>query len=211
MATTYDTSELAGLFAQNSKVVGDLLKRATSIQTKISKSQEVKDGITQLNEISGRRPMNELLGSAESTGKKPLGLSEDWYNEMLSDNQKLKETLSKFQSGTDLIMAKHRSQTLQLVSHVNNMQSEADLRVDEASRRTHELELDKVQMSQKMEKMLQIMSLAVTVDNENAQDRETEMTKLQTENEGLRQLLGIAGIPQPGFEDEKEEEGAKQT
>ena len=45
------------------------------------------------------------------------------------------------------------------------------------------------------------MSLAVTVDNDKASSLEKEMEQLRTENDGLREMLGIAGIAADGIND----------
>ena len=90
----------------------------------------------------------------------------------------------------------------QLVKRVNTLQGEADTRVDAASKRSRDAEAELATVKGKMEEMLQVMSLAVTVDNDKAGQSVQELERLKVENHGLRELLGIAGIPNPGFEDE---------
>lgn len=46
-----------------------------------------------------------------------------------------------------------------------------------------------------LEKAAGIMCLAVDADSSQPNERDIELARLRTENDGLRQLLGIAGIP----------------
>lgn len=197
-----------------------LLKRATTIESKLNKARVVRAGFADLNAKAGRRDTTVLTGVADGRaieggastkdtsaivpGELSLGLSSTWYTDMLEDNMQLKTTLSKFQSAIDLIMAKHRSQTSQLVHRVNTLQDEADAQIDAATKRSRDLEKELASIKGKNEEMLQVMSLAVSIDNEKAGNHSKELEQLRVENEGLRELLGIAGIPQPGYEDEEE-------
>lgn len=200
--SSIDLQQLSGSVALNEQLVADLLKRSIGVEARLNKAKQIRNGYDELNQKAGRRGVPVLTGdSPGASSELPLGLSLNWYADMLNDNTQLKTTLSKFQSAIDLIMAKHRSQTTQLVNRVNSLQAEADARVDAAAERSQYLEEELAAMKGKMEEMLQIMSLAVTVDNDKASSLEREMEQLRTENDGLREMLGIAGIAADGIND----------
>ena len=117
----------------------------------------------------------------------------------------LRAVLDEFQSAIDLIMTKHRAQISALRQRQSASQIEVTGALESERERAMRLEAEVVRLTAKVHEMQAVMQLAMELDAENdrAYIAEKEVARLKSENEGLREMLGIAGLPAPGFEDEE--------
>eukprot|EP00041_Stephanoeca_diplocostata_P003470 m.34893 g.34893 ORF g.34893 m.34893 type:complete len:228 (-) comp14345_c0_seq1:229-912(-) len=189
-------SALTDAIAIDTQLADAVLKQATALQSKFDRHIESKDKFDELMNVVGRPTATQRAKEiSEQQNHSDGGLSEQWLTDLQEDNAQLRMTLSKFQSAIDLIMAKHRSQTQELMQGVNVIQAKADNSVREAEEAKVKLETEVHRLSAKLDRALQVMCLSVSEDIKSGAVQTTELERLRTENEGLRELLGIAGVP----------------
>lgn len=187
-----DVRTLSDALAIDNQLASAALNRARALKTKLSKATEYTKSLSTLNEFAERRSTDVLTGDNQAAT--PLGLSQQWATDLHDDNTQLRATLSKFQSAIDLIMQKHRTQVSQFMDNAKKLQSETDAKVKAVEDRNTELEQQTSKQASKIEEMLQVMCLAVVEDTKTQSVRDTEIQRLRTENQGLRQLLETAGM-----------------
>eukprot|EP00039_Didymoeca_costata_P019354 m.337204 g.337204 ORF g.337204 m.337204 type:complete len:200 (+) comp18074_c0_seq1:92-691(+) len=149
-----------------------------------------------------------IVSSTCDRSPKPQAGSQiaQWAKDVQSENGQLRAVLEEFLSTMDLLMDKHRGQVSSLIRRQEELQKEAEEKIDHERDRAKQFEAEVVQLTSKLLEMQGVMQLAIDLDTERYNDAtvDVELSRLQKENEGLRELLGIAGIPGPGYEDEPE-------
>eukprot|EP00035_Acanthoeca_spectabilis_P023217 m.448316 g.448316 ORF g.448316 m.448316 type:complete len:211 (+) comp19644_c0_seq1:272-904(+) len=188
-----DARTLSDALAIDNQLATAALDRVRTLKTKLTKATQCRESLNELNELGGRRPESVLTGADSKT--QPLGLSDQWASDLHDDNTQLRATLAKFQAAIDLIMQKHRAQVSQFLDNAQTLQRETDAKIQAAEERNAQLEQHTQRQAGKIEEMVQVMCLAVVEDTKSQSARDTELQRLRTENEGLRQILAAAQVP----------------
>ena len=100
------------------------------------------------------------------------------------------------------------------MTRLSKLEVESDERVQRERQRSDRLEKELVQANGQLLEMQAVMQLAIETDIDNSKDqaKATEMARLEAENAGLRELMGIAGVEVDAngdsvVEEEGEEDG----
>eukprot|EP00053_Salpingoeca_punica_P011925 m.106334 g.106334 ORF g.106334 m.106334 type:complete len:227 (-) comp15815_c3_seq1:1131-1811(-) len=197
---TSEAEKLAQSLLNGHKMAAELLSKASALKSKLEVLKECDAQFAALNEAGQRKPLPVLLGNSES-----LGISSEWVMDLQEENNELRAVLDEVQSTLDLIMHKHRNQVEAFIQVQKAATEEARRAIERDNERSLELETEIVRLKEKIDEMTTVMCAAVEWDN-NRTEATARLVQLEAENEALRELLGIAGIPtSEEFKDEEVE------
>ncbi|KAL0273220.1 UNVERIFIED_CONTAM: hypothetical protein PYX00_005949 [Menopon gallinae] len=161
-------------------------------------SFQYTEDVEKLNEAASQRPHSVLVQG--------LKRESQHMRELRAENRELRIALAEYQNSVKLIMSKYRQQISQLVKA-----SKIEISSLHSTHCSHYSQVILDQYS-KMEKMRRVMKEALNLIEDNTSDKELKVeeliTRLMTENKGLRELINIYtkyGCQQP-IDESKEEE-----
>lgn len=169
-----DAKKLSGRLREDDSNADNVITTAQEVLKEVEAMKQYQEDIDNLNAIAHNRPRAQLV----------LGIQQEnrHIRQLQHENKELRAALEESQNAIELIMSKYRQQISSLVASSK---------------------LDKNVMNQKTSKVLQdradkicemaaIMNASIRVDEENEVKVKELMSRLVTENKGLRELLEIS-------------------
>ena len=132
-----------------------------------------------LSNTSVKLPRRQLIASIQCESKK--------LKQLEAENLELKSTLQDYELVMKLMSQKYRSHVSKLISHMN---AEKKLNINHVINAKYQQKID--EQSLKIEQLTAFIQKIMDLDVQNFLDIQKSLTKLELENEGLRQILGIA-------------------
>lgn len=182
-----DAKRLANRLRDHDNAADSLIAETTSLNLKLEAMKQYREEVNELNEFANHRPKSTLvLGSHEENAR---------IRQLQQENVELQTSLAEYQSALELIMNKYREQVLGLVK-ANRLDSSC-MKLSQYK----ELQAKTEQICE----MAAVMSKAISIDDEAIQQEEERLSKLECENQGLRELLRISGVTWADFQKFQEE------
>ncbi|KAK7491505.1 hypothetical protein BaRGS_00017334 [Batillaria attramentaria] len=152
-----------------------LISTTQVLNKRIEAMKLYQDDITELNEMAKHRPRSTLV----------MGIAQEnrQIRELQQEKRELQMALEEHQSALQLIMHKYRQHTMHLV-HANRV----DTTIAQRQVRSKE---EVCKLLDKVEEMATVMQEAVRLDDQQAGKLQERITRLEVENQTLRQLLEI--------------------
>ena len=132
-----------------------------------------------LSNTSIKQPRRQLIASIQCESKK--------LKQLEAENLELKSTLQDYELVMKLMSQKYRSHVSKLISHMN---AENKLNIGNVINTKYKQKID--EQALKIEQLTAFIQKIMNLDIQNFLDIQKSLTKLELENEGLRQMLGIA-------------------
>lgn len=132
-----------------------------------------------LSNTSVKQPRKSLIASIQCESRK--------LKQLEAENLELKSTLQDYELVMKLMSQKYRSHISKLISHMN---VEKKLSVNNVVNSNYKQKID--EQSLKIESLTAFIQKIMNFDIQNFLDIQKSLTRLELENEGLRQMLGIA-------------------
>uniref|UniRef100_A0A0A9XYV0 FGFR1 oncogene partner 2 n=1 Tax=Lygus hesperus TaxID=30085 RepID=A0A0A9XYV0_LYGHE len=170
-----DAKNLAVKLKESNSTADNLLSQGQTVHRQIDIMKQYSDDVGELNEAARHRPHTALVAGIKQENRH--------LRDLQQENRELKAALEEQQNALELIMTKYRQQMTKLVNN-----SKLDL-PKLYSQRYHEKILEQ---GIKIKEMAEVMSKAANIDDDAITKDQEELTRLSTENKGLRQLLQIA-------------------
>ncbi|XP_070567400.1 FGFR1 oncogene partner 2 homolog isoform X2 [Ptychodera flava] len=171
-----DAKKLVDRLAEHDGAADALIAQSQTLNKRIDAMKQYQEDLVEMNEAARHRPRSALV----------LGIQQEnrQIRELQQENKELRTALEEHQSALELIMSKYREQVLKLI--LAN-------KLDKSSLNVHQNNSKELQrMTEKICEMAVVMADAIDIDDE-AVAKETELiTRLQIENKGLREVLGIS-------------------
>lgn len=132
-----------------------------------------------LSNTSVKQPRRQLIASIQCESKK--------LKQLEAENLELKSTLQDYELVMKLMSQKYRNHVSKLISHMN---AENKLNLSNVINAKYKQKVD--EQALKIEQLTAFIQKIMNLDIQNFLDIQKSLTRLELENEGLRQMLGIA-------------------
>lgn len=132
-----------------------------------------------LSNTSVKQPRKALISSIQCESKK--------LKQLEAENLELKTTLKDYELVMKLMSQKYRNHITKLISHLN---VENEIKSNNATNLKYKLKIE--EQAQKIDTLVSFINKIMNLDIENFLDIQKSLTRLQLENEGLRQMLKIS-------------------
>lgn len=170
-----DAKKLAGRLKDDENVADALLNETHAINKKIDAMKQFQEEVEVLNEVARQRPHSQLIANIQQENRH--------LREIQQENRELRAALEEHQTALEHIMSKYRHHTSQQLSKTRiDFKSLQEKRYSEMIK----------QQAEKIQEMAAVMNEAALLDEKNASKDMELMSRLKTENEGLRELLEIS-------------------
>lgn len=164
------------------EVLGDsLLLESESVNKQIESMRQFQDDIDILNKLARERSNNQLITIIHQENPQ--------IREIQQENRLLKAALEDHQHALEHIMSKYREHTQSKILNTKVNFAEAFSKHQQFSERKDEVIR---QQTQKIQEMAAVMQRASQMDEEKFHQEQEFLSKLITENKGLRELLEIS-------------------
>ncbi|KAF4523073.1 hypothetical protein B566_EDAN003085 [Ephemera danica] len=186
-----DAKRLASRLKEHDTAADALLSQSQSVFKQIDAMKQYQEELCELSEAAGLRPQKALVASIQQENRQ--------LRDLQQENRELRALLEEHQNALELIMSKYRQHVSQLVRASN---------VDFEKLTNHNYTQVICRQSDKIAEMAAVMQRAIQLDENNAVKEEELLTRLATENKGLRELLEISyhhGSYQASLNRDKEE------
>lgn len=171
-----DAKRLASRLKEHDSAADALLSQTQSVYKQIDAMKQYQEEVGELNEAARQRPHTVLVAGIQQENRH--------LRELQQENRELRAALEEHQNALELIMSKYRQQITNLVSS-----SKQDLTSLQVHNRYSQLICEQ---SDKICEMAAVMERAADADDKGALDEQELVSKLSTENKGLRELLEIS-------------------
>lgn len=170
-----DAKKLAGRLKDDENMTDALLKETWVINHKIDAMKQFQEEVEELNEVAHQRPHTQLIANIRQENRH--------LREIRQENRDLRSILDDHQIALEHIMMKYRQHTNETL-----MKTRIDFKGFQENKYSEIIK----QQEEKIQNMVAVMNAAALIDEQNA-NRDVELiTKLKTENQGLRELLEIS-------------------
>ncbi|PIK38223.1 putative FGFR1 oncogene partner 2-like [Apostichopus japonicus] len=170
-----DAKRLVERLRSHDTAADALIQQTTGLNKRIETMTEFQEEIEEMNNIARHRPRTALILGIQRENRQIRQLQEE--------NAELVASLKQHQAALDLIMSSYREQITRIRSA---HKSEQDL----LEKHSHETQ-ESSQYIQKILEMAAVMQRAATSDESYCFQMEEMVSKLEYENQGLRELLRI--------------------
>ncbi|XP_006821743.1 uncharacterized protein LOC100366677 [Saccoglossus kowalevskii] len=171
-----DAKKLVDRLKEHDSAADTLIAQSETLNKRVDAMKQYQDDLAEMNDAARHRPRSALV----------LGIQQEnrQIRELQQENKELRTALEEHQSALELIMSKYREQVLKLML-ANNW--------DKASLNVHQENSKELQhMTEKICEMAAVMTYAMNMDDESVAMETELLTRLQVENKGLREVLGIS-------------------
>ncbi|GAB6019431.1 FGFR1 oncoprotein partner 2 [Chamberlinius hualienensis] len=166
-----DAKRLVSRLREHDNSADDLLSHVQLLNKKVDSMKRYNEEINELNDVARQRPRNALVQGIQQENRH--------IRELQQENKEIRAVLEEYQSALELIMSKYREHVIQLLAT-----KKANCPCEKG---------DKCQMqTEKIYEMAAVMAKAVAMDNDAVAVEQEQITRLITENKGLRELLEIS-------------------
>ncbi|XP_047004377.1 FGFR1 oncogene partner 2 homolog isoform X2 [Schistocerca americana] len=170
-----DAKRLANRLKEHDTTADALLSQAQNVYQKIDTMKQYQEKANELNESARQRPHAVLVAGIQQENRH--------LRELQQENRELRAALDEHQKALELIMSKYRQHVTRLV---------ASSKIDLAALGTHKYSKVICEQSNKICEMAAVMRKSAEIDEQKALEERELVTRLATENKGLRELLEIS-------------------
>lgn len=176
-----DAKRIANRLKDREALGDSLLLESESVNKQIESMRQFQDDIDILNKLARERSNNQLITIIHQENPQ--------IREIQQENRLLKAALEEHQHALEHIMSKYREHTQSKILNTKMNFVEAFSKHQQFSERKDELIR---QQTQKIQEMAAVMQRASKIDEEKFNQEQEFLSKLMTENKGLRELLEIS-------------------
>jgi len=173
-----DAKRLSSRLRDHDQSADHLISRAQEVLKEVDAMRQYQEDVENLNEVAHNRPRAQLV----------LGIQQEnrHIRTLQQENKELRAALEEHQNALELIMSKYRQHVTKLVNaphpDINNINNQKmQLQLQMLAERT-----------EKVCEMASVMKAAVRSDELVCNEQQELMSRLMTENKGLRELLEIS-------------------
>ncbi|XP_049790865.1 FGFR1 oncogene partner 2 homolog isoform X2 [Schistocerca nitens] len=170
-----DAKRLANRLKEHDTTADALLSQAQNVYQKIDTMKQYQEKANELNESARQRPHAVLVAGIQQENRH--------LRELQQENRELRAALDEHQKALELIMSKYRQHVTRLV---------ASSKIDLAALGTQKYSKVICEQSNKICEMAAVMRKSAEIDEQKALEERELVTRLATENKGLRELLEIS-------------------
>uniref|UniRef100_A0A1Q3FY08 Putative myosin class ii heavy chain n=1 Tax=Culex tarsalis TaxID=7177 RepID=A0A1Q3FY08_CULTA len=176
-----DAKRIANRLKDREALGDSLLLESESVNKQIESMRQFQDDIDILNKLARERSNNQLITIIHQENPQ--------IREIQQENRLLKAALEDHQHALEHIMSKYREHTQSKILNTKVNFVEAFSKHQQFSERKDEVIR---QQTQKIQEMAAVMQRASQMDEEKFHQEQEFLSKLITENKGLRELLEIS-------------------
>ncbi|KAK2893120.1 hypothetical protein QQF64_034924 [Cirrhinus molitorella] len=140
--------------------------------------KQYQEEIEVLNQVARHRPRSTLVMGIQQENRQ--------IRELQQENKELRTSLEEHQSALELIMSKYREQVFRLL--MASKRDDPAIVTQLREQHTNEMQAH----IEKINEMATVMRKAIEVDEGRLCEDEERIKRLELENSGLRELLGIS-------------------
>ncbi|KAG1932526.1 hypothetical protein PO909_028536 [Leuciscus waleckii] len=155
-----------------------LIEQTTLLNKRVEAMKQYQDEIEVLNQVARHRPRSTLVMGIQQENRQ--------IRELQHENKELRTSLEEHQSALELIMSKYREQVFRLL--MTSKKDDPAIVTQLREQHTNEMQAH----IEKINEMATVMRKAIEVDEGRLCEDEERIKRLQLENSGLRELLGIS-------------------
>ncbi|XP_060530946.1 FGFR1 oncogene partner 2 homolog [Cylas formicarius] len=170
-----DAKRLAGRLKERDSIADTLLTETHAINKRIDAMKQFQEEVEKLNEVANQKPHSQLIANIQKENRH--------LREIQQENKELKSALEDYQHAIEHIMTKYREHTQEQV-----YKSHIDFKSFQDQRYQYIIE----RQAEKIEEMAAIMDRVASSDENIEFHYEEVVSKLKTENQGLRELLQLS-------------------
>lgn len=155
-----------------------LIEQTTLLNKRVEAMKQYQDEIEVLNQVARHRPRSTLV----------LGIQQEnrQIRDLQQENKELRTSLEEHQSALELIMSKYREQVFRLL--MASKRDDPAIVTQLREQHTNEMQAH----IEKINEMATVMRKAIEADEGRQCEDEERIKRLELENSGLRELLGIS-------------------
>lgn len=176
-----DAKRIANRLKDREALGDSLLLESESVNKQIESMRQFQDDIDILNKLARERSNNQLITIIHQENPQ--------IREIQQENRLLKAALEDHQHALEHIMSKYREHTQSKILNTKVNFVEAFSKHQQFTERKDEMIR---QQTQKIQEMAAVMQRASQIDEEKFNQEQEFLSKLITENKGLRELLEIS-------------------
>jgi len=184
-----EAKKLSTKLKDNDAAADAIASQMQAVYMQVEAMKQYSEDTAQLNDLAAERPRMALVAGIQQESKHIMDLQQE--------NRELRGALEEQQNAIDLIMTKYRLHVSKLTKC--QLLEQQLLKVIDSNTKTLETNADKVN------EMKFVINQAIQLDDEAAAKEEEILSRLWTENKGLRELLhisqkyGSSGCHYPGL------------
>ncbi|KAK4886945.1 hypothetical protein RN001_003216 [Aquatica leii] len=137
--------------------------------------KKFQEEVEQLNEVAQQKPHSQLIANIQKENRH--------LREIQQENRELRAALEEHQSALEHIMSKYRQHTAEQIYKS---------RINFLTLQDHNYNDIITKQAEKIQEMAAVMDYAAFLDESQANKDDEVLSKLKTENQGLRELLEIS-------------------
>ncbi|XP_022083806.1 FGFR1 oncogene partner 2 homolog [Acanthaster planci] len=171
-----DAKRLVDRLRDHDNAADSLIEQSTTLNKRIEAMKQYQEDVEEMNSVARHRPRSALI----------LGIQQEnrQIRELQRENRELRVALEEHQSALDLIMSSYREQVCRML--MAN-------RFDRDCLEKHaEYRENSMASTAKIIEMAAVMKQAIELEEKSSFNIEQQLTRLQVENRGLRELLEIS-------------------
>lgn len=170
-----DAKRLASRLKEHDSAADNLISQAQSTFNQVDAMKQYKEEVAELNEAAGQKPHSVLVASIQQENRH--------LRELQQENRELRAALEEHQNAMELIMSKYRQQVAQLIE---------SSKVPAGTFQNSNYSRVVCEQADKICEMAAVMEKAADIDEKRTLQEQELMSRLSTENKGLRDLLEIS-------------------
>lgn len=155
-----------------------LIEQTTLLNKRVDAMKQYQEEIEVLNQVARHRPRSTLVMGIQQENRQ--------IRELQQENKELRTSLEEHQSALELIMTKYREQVFRLL--MASKREDPAIVTQLKEHHTNEMQMH----IEKINEMATVMKKAIEVDEGRLCEDEERIKRLELENSGLRELLGIS-------------------
>lgn len=169
-----DAKRLSGRLREHDQSADQLISRAQEVLKEVDAMKQYQEDVENLNEVAHNRPRAQLV----------LGIQQEnrHIRALQHENKELRAALEEHQNALELIMSKYRQHVTRLINST---------RIDKNLVNNHKTKMLQQRTDQVCE-MAAVMKESVKLDEAANSHQQELLSRLITENKGLRELLDIS-------------------
>jgi len=193
-----DAKRLSGRLREHDQSADQLITRAQEVLKEVDAMKQYQEDVENLNEVAHNRPRAQLVLGIQQENRHIRALQQE--------NKELRAALEEHQNALELIMSKYRQHVTRLINST---------RIDKNLINNHKTKLLQAR-TDKVCEMAAVMKESVKLDEAASNQQQELLSRLITENKGLRELLDISrkngslargrGLPKPSQDKEVQTE-----
>ncbi|KAM9311237.1 FGFR1 oncogene partner 2 [Gastrophryne carolinensis] len=172
-----DAKSLVERLREHDSAAEALIEQTTVLNKRVEAMKQYQDEIQELNVVARHRPRSALV----------LGIQQEnrQIRELQQENKELRTSLEEHQSALELIMSKYREQMFRMLMASKKDDPGILIKLKEQHSKDLQTHVEKIT------EMTAVMKRAIEIDEQNGNQEQDRILKLEQENRGLREILQI--------------------